>query len=355
MPGSRSHNDVSAPGLRAGSRKQIRRCDPLTHAGRHFGRTVYAFGDVRQLVAQGLNRTVEIEKMESQGVSEAVVVENWTARERREFAIYKTLLDMCKGLEERLLESEVVEDLQAIADLVQKGCASARANDSKGLKPAIIDLITPATGSLNPPLNRKLKSTRGFNHEVTGLLLCPAGLDWTNAEIKRKLGSGERIVAGHHWPIFIYLNNVFDPSDPWKGLLRSELLIKAFKHIFIAPSAADPVANDSDAIKSGNAKIHGMHKVTKASIVYVATQVRFALSSASQWSLGDKIMDSENFYTSLLDTLEDPIHKARALDLLNFWDQTIFPHHVPETTLIPVEGSPLERIRQMAIEAQMDP
>lgn len=57
-----------------------------------------------------------------------------------------------------------------------------RADDTKGLKAVIIDWITPSEESLNPPLNRKVKSNRGFHHERTGALLCPAGLDWTNPQ-----------------------------------------------------------------------------------------------------------------------------------------------------------------------------
>jgi hypothetical protein len=35
---------------------------------------------------------------------------------------------------------------------------------------------------LNPPLARNVKTDRGFHHERTGALLCPAGLDWTSIE-----------------------------------------------------------------------------------------------------------------------------------------------------------------------------
>jgi hypothetical protein len=62
---------------------------------------------------------------------------------------------------------------------VQKGMNAARADDTKGMKSAVIDWITPVGENLNPPLNRKLKSTRGFHHERTGALLCPAGIDWS--------------------------------------------------------------------------------------------------------------------------------------------------------------------------------
>ncbi|KAG6919653.1 hypothetical protein DXG01_003517 [Tephrocybe rancida] len=200
-----------------------------------------------------------------------------------------------------------------------------------------------------PVYNQLLGMCEGLEKQVTSAPTADAIQNLAD----QKLGSGEKIMAGHQWPIFIYLNNTFDPNDPWKGLHKSELLIKAFKHVFIAPSAVD-LEGDVFSTKSGNAKLHGMHKATKASIVYIATQVRFALSSATHWSRGDKVVDSENFYNSLLTTLNDPVHNTRIINLLHFWDQKIFPYHVPEVTLIPVEGSPLDRINQMAVETQLN-
>ena len=52
----------------------------------------------------------------------------------------------------------------------------------KSLKGAVLDWITPRGQSLVPPLARNVKTDRGFHHERTGALLCPAGLDWSNAE-----------------------------------------------------------------------------------------------------------------------------------------------------------------------------
>lgn len=45
--------------------------------------------------------------------------------------------------------------------------------------------------------------------------------------IKDKLKSGEMLVRGDQWPIFLYAESSYDPEDPWKGLLRSSLLICA--------------------------------------------------------------------------------------------------------------------------------
>jgi hypothetical protein len=50
------------------------------------------------------------------------------------------------------------------------------------LKGTILDWITPRGQVLNPPLSRNVKIDRGFHHDRTGALLCPAGLDWSNNE-----------------------------------------------------------------------------------------------------------------------------------------------------------------------------
>jgi hypothetical protein len=65
---------------------------------------------------------------------------------------------------------------------IQRGASSARADDTKSLKGAVLDWITPKGQPLNPPLARNVKIDRGFHHERTGALLCPAGLDWFNSE-----------------------------------------------------------------------------------------------------------------------------------------------------------------------------
>lgn len=45
----------------------------------------------------------------------------------------------------------------------------------------MLEWITPRGQPLNPSLARNVKIDRGYHHERTGALLCPAGLDWSNA------------------------------------------------------------------------------------------------------------------------------------------------------------------------------
>ena len=114
---------------------------------------------------------------------------------------------------------------------------------------------------------------------------CPRQLKFSR--IKEKLQSGELAVPGDQWPVFLYHGYTYDPEDPWNGLFRSALIVfvslrrlsvlklvltmsKAYKHIFTSPSS---VEKEPKATRSGNARLHGMTKVTAASIAYVATQV----------------------------------------------------------------------------------
>jgi hypothetical protein len=63
-----------------------------------------------------------------------------------------------------------------------KGASGARGDDTKMLKSAVLEWLVPKGQAVILPLTRNIKSDCGFNHEVTGALLCPAGLDWSNVE-----------------------------------------------------------------------------------------------------------------------------------------------------------------------------
>ncbi|KAF8200969.1 hypothetical protein BJ912DRAFT_843657 [Pholiota molesta] len=305
--------------LQLGPRKKPCTTDPLVHHGRHFGRSIHALCNVHALITNGILRMGE----RSEEPDEA-----FTAQERREHKVFSSLLKIVPGLEERLMTAGSEQDVQFIATLLQKGASSARSDDTKSLKSAIIDWLMPPGESLTPPLPRNVKDNRGFNHEITGSLLCPAGVDWADREqvkIKQKLRTGELTVSGDQWPIFLYKSYEYDDSDPWQGLLQSMILVKTFRHIFTSPSSVD---KEAKATRSGNARIHGMTRVTHASIAYAATQARFALSKAGVFTRSDFVTDSERFYNSLLDLLEDPEETAEVDALLAWWNRQVFPNSV---------------------------
>jgi hypothetical protein len=49
---------------------------------------------------------------------------------------------------------------------------------------------------------------------------------------KEMLRSGEILIPGDQWPIFLYAGYRFDPEDPWSGLLRSSILV-AVRFLFL--------------------------------------------------------------------------------------------------------------------------
>ncbi|TEB26890.1 hypothetical protein FA13DRAFT_1635440, partial [Coprinellus micaceus] len=302
--------------------------DPLVHHGRHFGRIVYAFANVHALLAAG---------MAADENSPPV-----TQQERRELKVFHKLLSLIPGFEDKLMSCESEEQVIAMAGMLQKGASSARSDDTKSLKGAVVDWIDAAGGPFHPPLSRTMKQKRGFENDRTGFLLCPAELDWNDPEIKRQLRSKELAVTGSHWPIFVYRDEKYDPENPWKGLFRNEMLVKGFKHIFTSPSSVD---DEPKATRSGNARLHGMTHVTPASLAYVFTQVRFSLTSVNVFSRTDRETDSETFYTSVLELLEDPEEQDEVKPLMLWWNQRIFPSFSTARRLAP-SNSALSRIKQ---------
>ncbi|KAG1843767.1 hypothetical protein F4604DRAFT_1884563 [Suillus subluteus] len=309
--------------------------DPLVSHGRHFGRTVFALCNYPSLLTNGILR---LEQMED------VLLEDFPAEERREHRVFEQLLDSYPGLLDRLKDGSE-EEILHVGELIGKGAAGARGDDTKTLKSAILDWISPKGEAIQPHLHRNSKLDRGFNHELTGSLLCPAGLDWHDPRTKEDLRSGEMLVCGDQWPIFLYAHYVYDSDDPWSGLLRSRLLTCAYKHVFTSPSSVD---KEPKATRSGNARLHGMNSVTIASIAYIATQVRFALSSSSVFSRTDTVTASETFYHSLLDLLEDPEECKEVDELLTWWNRQVFP--TSSAAKRPISAnSALSRIQQKRI------
>ncbi|KAG1863295.1 hypothetical protein C8R48DRAFT_602829 [Suillus tomentosus] len=318
--------------LQMGPRKKASTSDPLVSHGRHFGRTVFALCNYPSLLTNGILR---LEQMED------TPLEEFSAEYNNAFFFLLQLLESYPGLLERLRNGSE-EEILHVGELIGKGAAGARGDDTKTLKSAVLDWIAPKGEAIRPPLHRNSKIDRGFNHELTGSLLCPAGLDWNDPQTKDNLRSGELLVCGDQWPVFLYAHHTYDAEDPWCGLLRSRLLVCAYKHVFTSPSSVD---REPKATRSGNARLHGMNSVTIASMAYIATQIRFALSSSSVFSRTDTVTDSETFYHSLLDLLEDPDESKEVDELLVWWNHQVFPTSAAAKRPI-TANSALSKIRQ---------
>ncbi|KAJ3529264.1 hypothetical protein NMY22_g9063 [Coprinellus aureogranulatus] len=321
-----------------GPRRKAGKTDRLVSYGRYFGRTVRTFCNFHVLVKEGVTRE---EQMASNGVD----IDELNDRERHEHSVFRELLRICPALGKQLFAMERTDDtLVYAADMLAKGANTARADDVKTLKSAVVDWITPEGGSLKPTINRNSKNGRGFQHQVTGRYLCPTDYNWDDENIRRQLRSGQLVVSGLQWPMLLYQDLKCNEDDMWEGLLRAQILVQwrwnaqAFKHVFTSPSSVD---GDTRATRSGNAQIHGMTSVTIPSIAYIATLVRFSLTSASTFSRSDKTTDSQRFYNTLISFLEEGAERRNVEKLLEWWNQQIFPglsmegfHSLPETCAI---------------------
>ncbi|KZP29412.1 hypothetical protein FIBSPDRAFT_908305 [Athelia psychrophila] len=281
--------------------------DPMVRAGKHFGRTVYAVADMHILINNGLQRLVD----ESEGTSS---INGLPHTERDEHATFEALLKLVPTLAERLADGSQ-EEVAHIANMLQKGVSAARADDTKGLKGAVVDWI--AVKGQKSDLSRHVKSDRGFHNDRTGELLCPAAWDWKDDKIRKGLDSGELAVPGEHWPMFVYEGYAYDSTQPLLGLFKSAILVAGYKHIFTSPSSVD---REPKATRSGNAHINGMNDVTFASIAYVATMIRFAISSSSCFSRTDYVTDSERFYKTVMDLFNDARARTRMNELKSWWN-----------------------------------
>ncbi|KAJ3535083.1 hypothetical protein NMY22_g6646 [Coprinellus aureogranulatus] len=255
------------------------------------------FCRIHTLITNGLSRAMQIElgRLSESDLSQT---------ELSEHGLYCSLLKLSPGLEERL-NTGTEQELHYVADMLTKGVSSARSDDTKSLKAAVVDWITPQNQVLSPPIQRNVKTDRGFHHPRTGELLCPVNLDWNDEKIRRDLTCGQLV--------------------PIRGSVAS-LYLSAYKHVFTSPSSVHGGANK--ATRSSNARIHGMTAVTIPSIAYIATQVRFALNDSPSFSRTDLVTDSEYFYNLIIDLLEDESEKEEVGDLLKWWNQQIFPAQI---------------------------
>ncbi|KAG1811298.1 hypothetical protein EV424DRAFT_1473744 [Suillus variegatus] len=301
----------NASALHTGPRKKATSSNPLVLHGRHFGQTVFALCNFPALLTASILRLEELQD---------TPIEDYPADVRHKHRVFMELIDSYPGLLAHLTDGEE-EDIIHMGELVR--VSGAQGDDTKTLKSAVLEWLMPRGQPLIPPLSQNIKLDHGFNHDVTSRLLCPAGLDWSDVGTKHSLKSGEITVSGDQWPMFLYAGYKYDPDDPWKNLLRSEILIFGFKHVFTSPSSVD---KELKATCAGNAYLHGMKSVTKGSLAYIATQIQFSLSSSSIFSRTDTVTDSDNFYYSILDLLEDPDEIKEVTDLMTWWTRQVFPN-----------------------------
>ncbi|KAF9475259.1 hypothetical protein BDN70DRAFT_936024 [Pholiota conissans] len=207
---------------------------------------------------------------------------------------------------------------------IQDGASTARSDDSNSLKASIPSYILfDNTKSLSPAISprNKLRNDRGFHHPATASLLCPVKYRDTS-ETHASIRAGRLPITATMLPRFLFPHDhVHDPADMAKNIFRGHVMLRAAKHILQGPTSALE-GPGSHRGKQGNAAICGINTLTPHLIAYIATQVRFALSSTASWVTKDGTFSYVDFYRLIVELLDEEDDVSS--EIIKFYNYHVF-------------------------------
>ncbi|KAG1842831.1 hypothetical protein F4604DRAFT_1938527 [Suillus subluteus] len=204
-------------------------------------------------------------------------LEDFSAEERREHHVFEQLLESHPGLLERLKNGSD-EDIIHVGEL---GAAGARGDNMKTLK--------------------NLKIDRGFNHDLTGFLLCPVGLDWNDSQTK------EVYEVANYGSVEINGQFLCTPIIPMTLKIRGTVSFGA-----VYWYALISMSSHLQALHCHFYRIYCDSGSICLELVLCILRT-------------DTTTDSETFYHSLLDLLDDPDESKEVDELLTWWNRQVFP------------------------------
>ncbi|EJD00043.1 uncharacterized protein FOMMEDRAFT_30734 [Fomitiporia mediterranea MF3/22] len=206
-------------------------------------------------------------------------------------------------------------------------------DNTNTLKQLIINWIMFSPGKT--VLNIDLKYKCGFNNSTITKLIAPVDAEVVDDNYIKLLckgttslfdSEGKWLVNGTDHCFFMYAGCKYNLQNPLKGFLKGELMVKAFRAIFICPSSAGTSSiTQSRATKKGNVALSNMMKVTPGSIAYITTQTYFVIVSKNIFS-ALSVPEIEEMYDSIYTIFKSkvPFIKDYTKELLNWWTVLIF-------------------------------
>ncbi|THG92893.1 hypothetical protein EW145_g8544 [Phellinidium pouzarii] len=155
----------------------------------------------------------------------------------------------------------------------------------------------------------------------------------------------EKPIDGTEFPNFFY-STPYDPVDPLEGLLKGPMLVRAYIAVFIGPSATYNEATNTITPRTsrGMAAKNSMYHVTPGSIAHIASQVYYSLLVNTDFSKS-AVVEIGQIYDTVYAVFEgkEPVMQEYVKELLQWWDNIIFPVSVTSTT---VKGSSIARLKK---------
>ncbi|KAF8955982.1 hypothetical protein BDZ97DRAFT_2080158 [Flammula alnicola] len=277
--------------------------DYLSFKGRFFGRFRLMWEDLRPIVKEGMLLDAGKHLRRCRWVSE-----------------YKDLVSLASLVPDLVLDFGK-GGLQRVTGELDQARSKARASDVGTMKQNV-----HRWRKFVPPIDAvDARHLLGFHNATTGWLLCPCDLNWDDLSIQQDLQHGTRKVQPKDFPLFLWKNERVSATDFFDGFMQGDMVLKAFLHIFIGPSAAHSSASGRSTRK-GNAALHGIRSVSIYSIAYAATIFRFVISDQSVLSQGGSTKGRwpyKDFYDALVGAMKD-MEEDDLADLLAWWQDTVF-------------------------------
>ncbi|KAG8919546.1 hypothetical protein FRC01_001238 [Tulasnella sp. 417] len=312
--------------------------DKITSYGRCITRNADGFSLPRFVINVGLE--MEANEDEDEDEDEADEEEDGSPLYSVEERIWRSSYLKYKQCFPELLTTLVNQEQKSyitkdsVERLLWKGMMAARQTDVHLIKTEIHKYY-----DFQPGITNVLKASLGYSHPATGMLLCPANLIWDDESVQENLRRGEDSPNVDTLFYFMYSNYSPSPNSLNRGLLRSPILIKAYKAVFFGPSSAtaQPTGAGIRSKKAGNAVLGGITQVTPSAIAYITCIVRFALSSEPHFQPASLHgFDNCGFYRALIQMLEGPnpsaVRQRWRTELLEWWNLQCFPKTTVPTT-----------------------
>ncbi|PSS06871.1 hypothetical protein PHLCEN_2v3529 [Hermanssonia centrifuga] len=317
---------------------------PFRHAARWVGRAIDPFVRLRDAFHVGAAfdaAEAEADEGETVSVPNDELVRSMTDKDRQlHRSVYqrtKSLVpNFClilEGLAESAPGSQ--DTLLGTMTSITKQC---RSDDIGTLKAIGLDIIEnhglladeEVSWAKKKGSFKKNKSTRGFNDNIFGRLLCPHKYSQLYSQdpdgfcTKVLESDNDIIIQASDLPAFLY-DCEYDASAIDRGLLRGPIVVQVYKGIFMSPSSVNLKDGDSNAKgRSSHGQLHGLSRATPHTIAYACMMARYFCSSLTSWREQDGKFSLHHFYYYVVALFEMDAESSWAVDTLDWWDRQVF-------------------------------